>query len=254
MFFEKDIEFSIHSDLINLKNIHPEEAKKNLPNWYKKIDKHTLYQKNIKGCIPFLDCISAGYVLPLPQDLFIGHNVVDKSLNPEERKSFLKYSLPEGVSEELCTVYNLNGASDQLHTVYQIGGPDNFMAKKNGSNNQIIKILNPWKIKTPPGYSSLFVSPFYNENDYFSIISAIVDTDVFDDHINFPIIINNDKYPSFEKIFKQGIPYVQIIPFKRDSWKKKISKKIISQTYRLKYFTQILNRYRDLIWQKKTWK
>jgi hypothetical protein len=94
----------------------------------------------------------------------------------------------------------------------------------------------------------------YNEMDYFYIINAIVDTDTFDDWINFPILINYDKYPSFKKIFKQGTPYVQIIPFKRESWKLKIYKDAqINVNHRLKYFTKLYNRYKTLIWNKKKW-
>ena len=80
-------------------------------------------------------------------------------------------------------------------------------------------LLNPWKIKTPKGYSCLFVPPLNNSDDRFSIIPGIVDTDTFPSEINFPIIINGDKYPVLETTIKKGTPYVQIIPFKRDSGK-----------------------------------
>lgn len=250
MFPEKKIEFSIHNDLINIENIKPKETKKVLPDWYKKIEKHSSNFRNIKGCIPFLDNISAGYVLPLPQDLHIGHHVINK--NTGEKQSFYRFAVADGINQHQCNMYNINGPSSELHGIEQIGGEGSFLGNKNGNNN-VIKILNPWIIKTPPGYSCFFTSPAYNENDYFSIISAIVDTDTFHTHINFPIIINHDKYPSFEKIFKQGLPYVQIIPFKRDSWRKKISTmKKVKNNFR--YFSKLLDRYKHLIWSKKTWK
>jgi hypothetical protein len=66
-------------------------------------------------------------------------------------------------------------------------------------NLSFYKIINPWKIKTPKGYSCLFVSPLNNSDDRFSIISGIVDTDTFPNEINFPIIINGDKIPCFRK-------------------------------------------------------
>jgi hypothetical protein len=58
-------------------------------------------------------------------------------------------------------------------------------------------------------------------DDRFSIMPGIVDTDTFPNEINFPIVINGDKYPVLETIIEKGTPYVQIIPFKRDSWKMK---------------------------------
>jgi hypothetical protein len=250
MFPEKKIEFSIHKDLINIENIKPIETKKVLPNWYKNINKHTLNFRNLKGCIPFLDNLSAGYVLPLPQDFHIAH--CKTNVNTGEKESSYIFALSEGLNESECSEYNINGPTQDVHPIDQIGGEGSFLGKKNGNNN-VIKIINPWLIKTPPGYSCLFTSPAYNENDYFSIISAIVDTDTFDNYINFPIIINHDKYPSFEKTFEQGLPYVQIIPFKRDSWRKKITttKKIYSN---FKYFSKIIHRYKQLIWSRKTWR
>ena len=84
------------------------------------------------------------------------------------------------------------------------------------------KIMNPFIIKTPPGYSSLFLPPMNNPDDRFSIIPGIVDTDTYNLEINFPIVFNGDKYESLKTTIKRGTPYVQVIPFKRDSWKMSI--------------------------------
>jgi hypothetical protein len=71
--------------------------------------------------------------------------------------------------------------------------------------------------------------------------------------INFPFVVNGDKYPVLDTELKKGTPYVQIIPFKRDSWRKKITttKKIYSN---FKYFSKIIHRYKQLIWSRKTWR
>jgi len=251
MFPERQIEFGIHKDLINIEIIQPKETKKILPNWYKNIEKNSLAFRNIKGCIPFLDNISAGYVLPLPQDLYISHNI--KNEDTGKIDSFYQFSFADGLKEELCDLYNMNGSKQTAHNLAQVGGADSFLGKKNG-NNHIIKILNPWYIKTPPGYSCLFTSLTFNENDYFSAIPAIVDTDVYEDIINFPIIINHEKYFSFKKFFKQGLPYVQIIPFKRDSWKKKITIKQENRSEKFKFFSIAIDRYKQLVWNKKSWR
>lgn len=252
MVFNNIIEFSIHKNLAEMEVIKPYPIKKTLPEWFKKIEVHSVGNKNIKGCIPFLDGISAGYVLPLPQDFHLSYNIY----NPKTEKKQSSYGFAFGESffkDGDCFEYNLNTNMQQQHPVDQVGGLNSFLARKNGQND-IIKILNPWKIKTPPGYSCLFVAPFYNEMDYFYIINAIVDTDRFDDCINFPIIINNDKYPSFKKTFKQGTPYVQIIPFKREPWKfktKSFDKNIMKNKF--DFFSKIINRYKTLIWERKKW-
>jgi hypothetical protein len=82
-----------------------------------------------------------------------------------------------------------------------------------------------------------------------------VDTDKHSLQINFPIVINGDKYPVLETLIKKGTPYVQIIPFKRDSWKmnlKPIEKKEIKRNF-LKHGLNLLNMYKTNFWNKKSW-
>jgi hypothetical protein len=129
------------------------------------------------------------------------------------------------------------------------------LVEKN-KNFPFYKILNPWHIKTPKGYSCLFVPPLNNSDDRFSIIPAIVDTDNHPIEINFPIVINGDKYPILETTIKKGTPYVQIIPFKRECWKIKIKsrKQKEIQNSRLFYGLKVINIYKDKYWNKKSWK
>ena len=89
----KLIEFSIHSDLKNIEIIKPFQTKHFLPNWFKKIDAHSVEEMNIKGCVPFTDCLSAGYILPLPQDLFVAHrtyNLEKSNHNTLRLESYLQ--------------------------------------------------------------------------------------------------------------------------------------------------------------------
>ena len=55
-------------------------------------------------------------------------------------------------------------------------------------------------------------------------------------------------------MFKQGTPYVQVIPFKRESWNFKI--KAIDNNLLKKRFQNLgslINSYKEKIWFKKTW-
>ena len=52
--FYKEIEFSAHEDYFALKEDYPIPAKLNIPDWYKNLE-HTVLNKTIKGCMPFLD-------------------------------------------------------------------------------------------------------------------------------------------------------------------------------------------------------
>jgi hypothetical protein len=250
--FNKDIEFSAHEDYFIQKEDYPIPAKLNIPEWYKNLD-HTILSKTVKGCMPFLDSLTAGYLLKMPQDFYVRHNVDNKNEKGEEFKdSFQTFGLHEESIKLGAKNINLNSSID-VHPVYQLQGSPHVEKNK---NLPFYKIINPWKIKTPKGYSCLFVSPLNNSDDRFSIIPAIVDTDTFPNEINFPIIINGDKYPILESLIKKGTPYVQIIPFKRDSWKMNLKpreqKEI--QNSRMFYGLTLFNTYKEKFWSKKSWK
>jgi len=250
--FSKEIEFCAHEDYFAIKEDYPIPAKLNIPEWYKKLD-HNVLNKTIKGCMPFLDTLTSGYLLKMPQDLHIRHNVDNKNEKGEIFKdSFQTFGL-HGQTQILHAKYiNLNSGIDTHPTKQVEGSP--FI--ENNKNLPFYKILNPWTIKTPKGYSCLFVPPLNNADDRFSIISGIVDTDTFPNEINFPIIINGDKYPILETTIKKGTPYVQIIPFKRDSWKMMVKsrKQKEIQNSRLFYGLKLLNVYKEKYWNKKLWK
>jgi hypothetical protein len=249
---DKEIEFSAHEDYFQIKEDYPIPAKLNIPAWFKNLE-HSTLNRTIKGCMPFLDSLTAGYLLKMPQDLHIRHNVDNKNEKGEVFKdSFQTFAL-HGTSQVLhAKNLNLNSGADIHHVKQLMGSP---LIDKN-KNLPFYKILNPWKIKTPKGYSCLFVSPLNNSDDRFSIIAGIVDTDTFTQEVNFPIVINGDKYPILETTIKKGTPYVQIIPFKRDPWKMTLKprKQKDIQNYNLFYPLKLLNIYKDKFWNKKSWK
>jgi hypothetical protein len=250
--FDKEIEFSAHEDYFALKEDYPIPAKLNIPEWYKKLE-HTIVNRTVKGCMPFLDSLTSGYLFKMPQDLHIRHNVEDKNEQGEIFKdSFQTYGLHDQQQLLYQKKINLNSGID-VHNIKQLGESS---LVKNNKNLPFYKILNPWKIKTPKGYSCLFVPPLNNSDDRFSIIPGIVDTDTFPLEINFPIVINGDKYPVLVDTIKKGTPYVQIIPFKRDSWKMKlkIRKQKEIENSRIFYALKIINVYKDKYWNKKSFK
>jgi hypothetical protein len=250
--FDKEIEFSAHEDYFALKEDYPIPTKLNIPEWYKKLD-HEVTRLTIKGCMPFLDTLTSGYLLKIPQDFYLRHNVENKNKEDKPFKdSFQTFGLHQ-VSQLLnAKSINLNSGLD-THSINQLG--ESPLIEKN-KNLPFYKILNPWKIKTPKGYSCLFLPPLNNSDDRFSIIPGIVDTDTFPNEINFPIVINGDKYPILETTIKKGTPYVQIIPFKREPWKMSIKKRKQKevQISRLFYGLKLLHVYKEKYWSKKIWK
>ena len=75
--FSKKIEFISLKDYVDLKEDHPIPIKLNIPEWYKKLI-HTHDRKTVKGCMPFLDSMTAGYLMKVPQDININHNVLNE--------------------------------------------------------------------------------------------------------------------------------------------------------------------------------
>jgi hypothetical protein len=250
--FEKIIEFSSHEDYVTLEQDFPIPSKLNIPEWFKKLE-HTVEDKTVKGCMPFLDSLTAGYLLKIPQDIVIHHNIDSKNDKNETIKDAVQISsLHRSGAIVSAKSLNLNTNIDS-HPIKQLEGSPHVEKNK---NLPFHKISNPWKIKTPKGYSCLFVPPLNNSDDRFSIIPSIVDTDTFPNEINFPIVINGDKYPVLKTILKKGTIYVQVIPFKRDSWKMNIKKRAQKeiQNSRIFYELTILNTYKNKFWNKKSWK
>jgi hypothetical protein len=230
-------------------DVFPEPALKHVPKWYKEL-KHSKETPNVKGCMPFLDSLTAGYIIKIPQDLCLEHNITNIK---GEKDSAFRYTHKD--SEQLRARYhlNINAEKHEIHPAKQLGTECPF--HKKNKDLPFYKILNPFSIKTPPGYSCLFVPPLNNYDDRFEIISGIVDTDTFEGEINFPIIINGDKYPTLETVIKRGTPIAQVIPFKREGWKMVMKEKTLDETimgfYSVKKF--LIDNYRRLFWKKKRW-
>ena len=242
------ITFSANKQFIeNNQDNLPILTKTNIPDWFKKLT-HGYGKLTVKGCIPFLDTLTCGYILKIPTDYRVRHNVEidgEKKVGFDSARQFVN-SLAEKIN------INYQG-KPEFHSVGQLEGSP-YVAKN--KNLAFHKILNPWIIKTPPGYSTLFVPPLNNTDDRFSIIPGIVDTDSFKNEINFPIVINGDKYEILDTVLERGTPYVQCIPFKRESWKMKI-KEINQDKYlsnRFFMMKHLIHNYKRIFWKKKSWK
>jgi hypothetical protein len=87
----------------------------------------------------------------------------------------------------------------------------------------------------------------------FKIIEGVVDTDRYTSLINFPfILLKKDK----QFLLKKGEPMIQVIPFKRESYK------MWSGFYYEKAHNKVLNlmqskwldKYKSYFWNKKNYK
>ena len=208
---------------------HPQSASKFIPKEYKEL--YRLHKKNyhiltVKTCIPFLDSMTAGYIIPFDQDYLIDPVEDDFSITPANRQH---------------DDFGFHNES-QLPKTWQ-----KTMGKNAG------KFHNKWLIKTPPGYSCLFIKPMNRMENRFEIIPGIVDTDEYVNLINFPFILHK-KDEQF--LIKKGEPMVQVIPFKREAWKKWSGfylEKLHNKTRNL-LTSKFIDRYKKLFWKKKSFK
>lgn len=186
------VEFKYHPDMAYTPAVVP--ASRALPDWYKEMpiqrsDKPPWEPGTIKACMPFFDAMTQGYIIPLWADL---HVACTNDQNPT-------FTWTEGGKQQI-----------EAHQGTQLAG---FPLVEKSYDENAYKFLSPWIIRTPKGYSSLFIAPINQENNEFKIISAIIATDNYLQYINFPFVWTASK--TWSGILKQGIPLVQVIPFKR---------------------------------------
>ena len=217
----------------------PQPASNFIPDWYKKTESYLSGKKipngsgsttaTIKRCMPVFDAITSGYIITLPADVYVSQ---------KENEEGLKFPYFEWSSGGLVEFHPAEQAP--IH-------PDR------NSHTSYPKWINPWAIKTPKGYSTLFVQPLHRES-VFTIMPGVVDTDIYYAPVNFPFVLNDI---SFEGLIPKGTPIAQIIPFKRESWQKTIGsiedfqnqQKITS-----KLQTMFFDRYKTMFRQNKEYR
>ena len=210
---------SMDQDVIDNYPVLP--AKKSLPKWFKDLPAEKFVYPlgstlpTIKKCMPATDMLTSGYIIQNPTDIDViqqkgAGNFVENKLKVKNNT----YA-PEAHRFEMCPV-------------------------KNPDKQHWIKLKNPWLVRTPPGYSCLFIQPIYEFNPNLRLLSGIVDTDTFDLPVEFPGWIVKDH------IIKAGDPLVQVIPFKRDDWQMSMEH---TKTHTPAMTEEL--RYKDLFHKKK---
>lgn len=143
--------------------------------------------QTIKQCLPFLDAMTSGYLIPLVGDVECETDADGKlSIHtPDFQAGFERHS-PAQLAE-----------SPWMHV-------------------PVIKFQNPWVIVTPPGYSCLFIQPLNREPIPFKVFSGVVETDSLYREVNFPAACMMK--PNSRCTLTRGTPIMQVIPFRRDTW------------------------------------
>jgi len=176
----------------------PSPASLFLPDWYKDSIRDIpdgpkiisgLPSQTVKACMPVFDAITAGYILPCQVD--ITFNIMDEG--------YVDISWRSGEHNFVS-----------IHNQKQLG---EFKVSEEYWP-QAFKFEHKWIFKTPPGYSTLFCTPYWRYDLPYYILPGIVDTDEHGTSVNFPFLLRKD----WEGTIKYGDPLVQLIPFKREDW------------------------------------
>jgi len=179
----------------------------------------------IKKCIPLRDSMSMGYIIPTIADIQV------KNIEHTDEK-FLNWTLPDS---NLVTAHN----EEQL-PLLPLGEEFQKFA---------YKWINPYFIKTPKGYSSLFITPMHHDLPFYCL-PGVVDTDTYPGVVHFPFLMKKN----FQGIIEKGTPMIQVIPFKRDEWLSEIDNSgegfnIVDANSLVR--SKIIASYRNQFWNKK---
>lgn len=171
----------------------PVPAKAHLPDWFRKlpaVDPAKLAPGDtgltVKRCMPFLDAMMTGYVLPLA--------------------ATVRLEIRDG-GKTVTAGWDFDKTMISNHGTHQVAGHPN-------AGSPPCKFHNYWSIRTQPGWSCLFVPLLNRANPLFEPVAGIVDTDTYTAPIHFPFFARGaDGLHEIEK----GTPLVQVIPFQRET-------------------------------------
>lgn len=215
----KKIKFD--SVLVNFEFPDPVPASKMIPEWFRKLPGVSNGIETIKKCMPFIDSMTAGYLITLAADIYVDEK--------GEIQQISKRSVVGVHSEE---------------QIEGIGIPENEFYKKP------FKWINFFVISTPRGYSTMFVHPLNRLGLPFYSLTGIVETDSHPVPVNFPFFLKKD----FVGIIPAGTPIIQAIPFKRTDWKSEINQKRNSKQpihFLANHGNPPFNYYKRHYWRRK---
>lgn len=184
----------------------PKPAIKFLPEWFKdlspycddgnKRDSFGNKTMSAKKCLPLIDAMSLGFVMPLCGDLHVRTN---------HNCSQIELTNPPGLKVS------------EFHSSKQVGGPKSLGI----SHGDPLKFINYWIVKTKPGWSTLFTPPLNIFDQPFRCLSGMVDTDLYPKEVNFPAAW---LAPDYDDSIIAGTPLVTAIPIKRNAFDNKKAK------------------------------
>lgn len=207
----------------------PVPALKAAPDYFKKLKPQVDTNPSngtVKRCVPFLDALGAGFILPLWADMYVV--IKDGDMHFEFPSNYPEQSISE-------------------HSFDQIKG---HPLSDTDYGEVPLKFMNPWVIETEEGVSCLFTSPLNHMETRWKILDGVVDTDSYYNNINFPFLWTGGDGEFF---VPKGTPLVQVIPFVRQKFELEVSEIDMDRRDKTQTMlgTKMKNGYRDSYWHKR---
>jgi len=177
----------------------PEPAKQGLPDWLKRAPMEAFSEfhgrdiRTVKQCPPFVDAMTAGFLIPLPCDVRC-----DKGTFTWD------WDLPQPSTPEQTR------APLNFHVAAQLTGTPLAQGER-----PAIKFNSFWTIELEPGWSLLATHPINRFDLPFRTLTGLIDSDRFHEiGIFFPALWTD---PDYVGVLPKGLPVVQCIPVKREA-------------------------------------
>ena len=182
------VEFFI-SDVLAGAYPYPVPAHLSLPQWIKDQPNRTSTGSfgpagpkgsTYKRCVPFMDVMRSGYIIPLWCDLAFSWRECREECGDD------------GCEEALIDIQwaNRDSRNEDYNPVekrdWETWG--NIPELKDSVQGASFTFVSPWIIKTPPGYSSLITQPFNNTNyphPQIKTFTGLVNTDTYFNPITY---------------------------------------------------------------------
>jgi hypothetical protein len=229
----------IFTDVNNPKGVldKPKPAIEYIPDWYKEAKPYldpsgkkappleSSALSTVKRCMPVWDMMTSGYIIETPYDIYIRQTSEGPYFQWGDNQAIQFQSMEQ----------------TQNHPWFK-------------DINYAARIIHPWSIKTPKGWSVLLIPPTHRESLPIETVSGIVDTDNYSIPFNMFIKLTD---PSFEGMIPAGTPFIQVIPFKRESWISELGNQKEIDKFKFdmsKLQTIFFDRYKKFWWNKKEYK
>jgi hypothetical protein len=210
------IEFH-QADVMRGKIPDPYPASRHIPDWFKNMPSDNENGATLKRCPPFVEAMTAGYIIPAPADLRI--TMSDQGITVLGKYEFLTLHHP---------------------LEYQ-GSPF--------TGNIVIKFHNPWIIVTPPDYVCLVTAPINRLEMPFLALTGIVETGTYYKEVQLPLVCLMRPGGSF--LLPCGAPMIHVIPFRRERWTSQTAD--IDRAHRAEQQAKLNDNphvYKDEFWKK----